>query len=162
MPKHEVRGSESGFSLIELMVAMSIFGVLTALAVMPLRGYQHSQEHVGAAREVVAALRNAQVRAVNEGSTYRAEIKPHAVRVFSGSTLVKTYSIPSHVKLDVFGAGFTPAASPSDPTPAPVKDAYFYGRGTGSAGVIRVTRTSSTTKSYTITIEGLTARVSLS
>ena len=162
MPKHEVRRSESGFSLIELMVAMSIFGVLTALAVMPLRGYQHSQEHVGAAREVVAALRNAQVRAVNEGTTYRAEIQPHGVRVFAGTTLVKSYSIPDEVTLTVAGAGFTPAASPSNPTPAAVPDAYFYGRGTGSAGVIQVTRASSTTKSYTITIEGLTARVSLS
>ena len=157
--------TDEGFTLIELMVSMVLFGTLVAMGTMPLRSYQLSQEHLGAARDVVAALRNAQVRAVNEGTVYKVEFSPQQVRVYrvdnNVPTLSRSYTVPSSITLTTVAPGFTPSATPTVPTPAPGADAYFYGRGTASAGSVRVTRRSSS-KTYTISIEGLTARVSLS
>ena len=156
---------DEGFTLIELMVSMVLFGTLVAMGTMPLRNYQMGQEHIGAARDVVAALRNAQVRAVNEGTVYKVEFSAQQVRVYrrdnSVDTLSRTYTLPSSITLTTVAPGFTPSATPTVPTPAPGPEAYFYGRGTASAGSLRVTRRSSS-KTYTISIEGLTARVSLS
>lgn len=160
------RCSDQGFTLIELLLTMTLFGMLTALAVMPLRAYQAAQEQRSASRDVVAALRNAQVRAVSEGTTYKVQFSAHQVQVFRGNagvySLARSYSVANAVTLAVTSPGFTPATSVATPSPAPVQDAYFYGRGTASAGSITVTRSSSATKAYTVRIEGLTARVSVS
>ncbi len=155
---------DSGFTLIELLVTMVLFGILVTLGVMPLRNYQRAQEHVGAAREVVTALRNAQVRAVSEGTTYKVEFSDHTVALLrreSPTTFVpiRSYTLSYAVTVEVLGAGFTPSARTGSTTAQP--DAYFYARGDASPGEIRVSRASST-KTYTIKIEGLTARVSLS
>lgn len=156
---------EGGFTLVELLVTMMLFGILVTLGVMPLRGYQRTQEHVGAAREVVAALRNAQVRAVSEGTTYKVSFSGNAIAVARRDTAttfvdVKSYKLPEAITVEVVGAGFTPSARTGSTTAVP--DAYFYARGDASPGEVRVLRASSGTKAYTIKLEGLTARVSLS
>lgn len=155
---------DRGFTLIELLVTMTLFGILVTLGVMPLRGYQSNQEHVGAARDVVTALRNAQIRAVSEGTTYKVEFGPKKLRVLrkesSGYVDVRSYRLARSVHLSVVAPGFTPSARTGSTDP--LRDAYFYPRGDASRGQLQLTRASSATKSYTITVEGLTARVSLS
>lgn len=155
---------DRGFTLVELMVTLTLFGVLVSLGAMPLRDYQHRQEHLGAAREVVEALRNTQVRAVAEGVPYKVVFTAGTVAVHRGNgagydaTPLRRYALPSRVTLTVGPTAFTPSASSSLPASP---DAYFYARGTASAGELVVGHSDST-KTYTIDIEGLTARVSVS
>lgn len=163
--KSRVRSTDDrGFTLIELLVTLSLFGILVAFGTMPFKDYQRKQEHLGAAREVVEALRNTQVRAVAEGTPYKVVFTSNGIAIHRGNSTgfdavpLRTHQLASRVTLDVPAAAFTPSAASALP---PSSDAYFYARGTASGGGL-VVRYQDSSKAYTINVEGLTARVSLS
>lgn len=54
---------QHGFTLTELMVAISIIGLLAAMSVPPVRAYRESLRVEGAASELAAMVRSAQARA---------------------------------------------------------------------------------------------------
>src|SRR3712207_4782377 len=153
---------EEGFTLLELLVTMTILGVVLAIAVAPYKNYQRAQAHQNTTRLVVATLRNAQVSAVAENATYRVTFAAdgkswQAARLVSGTTW------------DVVGA-----PGRSNDTEVFVRDlsfrqqdgtlgttVYFYPRGSATKGSLVVAR-DGRTKVYTVTVEGLTARVSYS
>ena len=150
-------GADAGFTVIELTVAMVIAGMLMALTATGWNRYLASQEAVSASGEVVSVLRNAQMRATAEATTYRVDVDPATRRLtvfrYDGATYVqRTTSTLSGGDLVLQAAAFR------DQLGATTTSAYFYARGTASPGSVVVRRADSD-KERTITVEGLTGRV---
>jgi type II secretion system protein H len=154
---------DHGFTLVELMVVMVIVGVLMTIGVFSFANYQKTSQQRGTAKEVVSLLRNASERAISEGRTYCIDIASDQLSTTtwrracgpSGTALGDTTRTQStKVTLD---------ATVTNPSPAPECPAthqclYFYPRGTATPATV-VIRSSARSKTYTVTVEGLTARV---
>jgi prepilin-type N-terminal cleavage/methylation domain-containing protein len=163
MPKPPRSDREAGFTLIELAVAMILFGIVVAIAVGPYMRYNRAQQQRGIARRVVATLRSAQVSSVSENAVYRVDFTASSVTVFrkdtpTGSTWSQTAKMSeTESTIDIGSPQFVL------PTGETSTSCYFYPRGIASAttasGGIVITRSDSD-QEYTITVEGLTARVS--
>jgi prepilin-type N-terminal cleavage/methylation domain-containing protein len=149
---------EDGFTLLEVLVAMVLFGIMVTLAAGPYASYRAKQEHIGSARELVGFLRRAQVRAVSEETTYRVDLLAGGtgVRVYrltNGSYVAKQSLKPASTKITYTGAAFV------QPSGGNGTSIWFYPRGSGSKGSLVVSRAGTST-TYTVDVEGLTARVS--
>lgn len=158
MPRHSLGlEGDDGFTFLEVLVAMVLFGVLVGFAVPPYARYRGTQQHVGAARELVGFLRRAQVRAVAEETTYRVDIAADGASArmfrFDGTTYAgqQTLKSPSG-RITYSGASFTSSSGSG-------ASVYFFARGSASKGTVAVVRSGSS-KVYTVEVEGLTARVS--
>ncbi len=150
--------AEGGFTVIELAVAMALIGVMLALATPGWRNYQANQEHVSASQEVVSTLRNAQLRATAEETSYRVDADAAArtltVYRYDGAGYVQlSVRALEGVRLRVDAATF------NDKLGATTASAYFYPRGTASPGKIVLGREGRTVQKV-VTVEGLTGRVS--
>lgn len=164
------RESDSGFTLIEMLVAMAIFSIVAVTAVWGLRAYQHSQEASGTAHDVVSALRNVAERSQSEGRTYCVAFASGGVTWdvwrYSCDPSYVTPTSPTPVR--VLGNQRTQGSAVVSigtafanvgPCPAgPLACVYFYPRGTASQGALKVTQGS---RVYTVNVEGLTGRVYL-
>ncbi len=152
---------EGGFTLLELLVTMTFLGVLVAIAVAPYKNYQRSSAHLNATRKVVASLRNAQVNAVAENATYRvtfaADGKSWQLARQNGTAWnnIGPAVTPGDGVVTVRNLAFRQA----DGSIGPV--VYFYPRGSATKGSLSVGR-DDRAKVYSVTVEGLTARVSYS
>lgn len=163
---------DAGFTLIELATAMMIFGILSAIAVGSLYSLRNATAGQSAQRELVAGVRQWQTRAVAEATTYCVDFGSTA-----SSTKYSVYRVPG-MDTGTLPAGYscTGGTKVSGPVKAPDRTLFtnigfrqrngattayvlFYPRGAASPGSVRVGRTAST-KTYTVTVEGLTARVS--
>ena len=156
-----VMRDDSGFTLVELMVVMVIAGTLMAIGVFSLANYQKLSQQRGTAREVVSLLRNASERAISEGRTYCIDIAADQLSTTTwqracgptGTALADgTRTQSSRVTLEVTVSGAGPTC------PASHQCIYFYPRGTATPATV-VVRSSARSKTYTVTVEGLTARV---
>lgn len=150
------RGDERGVTFLELLVAMVLFGILASIAVGPYAAYRAKQEQMGSARELVAFLRRAQVRSVAEETSYRVDITATKATMyrFNGTSYVAGLVVkPMSSRITYTGASFT------QPSGATGTSVYFYARGSATKGSVTVSR-SGTSKTYTVNVEGLTARVS--
>ncbi|HVF05922.1 MAG TPA: type II secretion system protein [Frankiaceae bacterium] len=159
------RRADSGFTLIETMYAMVLFGILVGISAGPYGAYRAKQEHKGATRELVAFLRRAQVRAVSEETTYRIDIAAdgrtaRAFR-FDGASYAADHVIKTPSKRVRYAAAdFVPSiVTGAAGTPGSGTSVFFYARGSASKGTVTVVR-DGTDVTYTIEVEGLTARVS--
>lgn len=152
------REASSGFTVIELAVAMLILGVMLAMAAPAWKSYQLNQERVSASREVVSVLRGAQVRAAAEETTYRVDLDGTArtlsVYRFNGATYE-----PHSVSRLVGNSVLLSSAEFINKDGAATSSAYFYPRGTASPGKV-VVAIAEKSKQHLITVEGLTGRVS--
>ena len=152
---------EGGFTLVELMFTMLLFGIIVAIGVAPYRNYRVNQAHVNTTRRIVAALRNAQISAVAENTTYRVRFGPNGktwrLERLNGVTFTQvgpTFRVEDE-KLKMRDHSFRQSSGTVD------RHAYFYPRGSASKGSLVLGR-DDRDKVYTITVEGLTARVSYS
>jgi prepilin-type N-terminal cleavage/methylation domain-containing protein len=155
---------ESGFTLVELMVVMVIAGALMAIGVFSFANYQQMSQQRGTAREAVSLLRNASERAISEGRTYCIDIAADDLSTTtwqracgpSGTTVGDTTRTQSpNVTLDATVG----SPSPAPECPASHQCIYFYPRGTATPATVVVRSSARPSKTYTVTVEGLTARV---
>jgi prepilin-type N-terminal cleavage/methylation domain-containing protein len=148
---------EGGFTFLEVLVAMVLFGVLVTISVGPYNAYRTKQQHVGATRELVAFLRRAQVRAVSEETTYRVDIAADGRSAqtfrFNGATYTSAQILTTPTSRVTYSNPVFTSSSGSGTS------VYFYARGSASRGSVDVVSTGSS-KTYTNNVEGLTARVS--
>ena len=161
---------DRGFTLIELVVVMSILGTMLSMSTFGFTNWRNTAQQQGTADQLVSALRNASTRAIAEGRTYCVAIAADGRsytpwRFACDSTTGTPVASPTraqgnNVALTATVPFPTTAALPS-PTPAcPTgnKCLYFYPRGTAVPAQVLVTSTART-KTYTVIVEGLTARV---
>lgn len=66
-----VKHNNKGFTLIELIVVISIIGILVAISVPGMMGWLQSATYRGAAQELNAALRDARSRAIATNREHR-------------------------------------------------------------------------------------------
>ena len=157
--RHE-HGPDSGFTLVEVLAAMVLFGILSTIAVTGYRQYQRSHEEQGSADALTAVLRNAQERSTAESRTYCIRIGADSrswtiwrascgtgTQVGAGTTDSAQVTMPAASRSFVDRSGATSST-----------DIYFYRSGMASAGSLQVIRAGSS-KIYTLRVEGLTGRV---
>jgi prepilin-type N-terminal cleavage/methylation domain-containing protein len=152
---------DSGFTLIEVLVTITLLGVLMAMAVSGWSSWARASEQSGTARELQSLLRSTHQRAVTEGNAMCVQF----------DTTANHYTVYRGVCADpgrqqLLGpyetdGGQVRLASPDFTGSTVASGVTFYARGTATPGTVKVTRDGST-KVYTLAIEGLTGRVSLS
>ena len=158
---------ESGFTLVEMMAAMVVFGLVATMAMMSFRGYDRSASHRGAARETVAVLRNAQVKAVSEAATYQCTFVPstpggpvNKLNILNpAASIVKTYTLRSNLSFVATGTSHGAAHGFTHSSTTGNSNCFFYARGTATAGTVGIRRADDAAE-YDVKIEALTARVS--
>jgi len=147
---------DDGFTLLEVLTTCLLLGLLISLGVGPWQGYRHSRAHIEARTELVAALRNAQISAVSESVTYRVDFTDKKVltyRVVGGAAAqMRQYEIVDGL-VSYDGPAFEDASGVIGDS------VYFYPRGSASKGTVDVIR-DDRAKVYTVSVEGLTSRVS--
>jgi len=155
--------NQGGFTLVELMVVMVIAGVLMTIGVFGFVNYQKTSQQRGTAKEVVSLLRNASERAISEGRTYCIDIAADGLSTTTWQRACGSSGTAVGVNMRTQSSQVTLEATVSNPSPAPECPAshqclYFYPRGTATPATVLV-RSSARSKTYTVTVEGLTARV---
>lgn len=177
---------ERGFTLIEMVVTMSLAGILVAAAAWGLHSYSDAQAERGTANNVISSLRDVAQRAQAEGRAYCVSFdKDPASPADSASWSVWRYSCTpwsgtdirgdaiSSVKIDSKSAqGKALITSVSFATAVPsgfvggcdstasLGCVYFFPRGVSSTGTLSVVRSGSSA-TYTVHLEGLTSRAYL-
>jgi type II secretory pathway pseudopilin PulG len=147
--------------MIELLVGMVIVGILAALGTSGWLSYQRTVEHRGSAQELVSALRNAQQASLAEAVTYCVafDTSSRSYQVFkfacdSTGTSVKQPAKTQSSRVSLTSAVFLQNDGSTNATVS------FFPRGSATKGSVKVKRQGAD-KTYTISVEGLTGRVSL-
>jgi len=155
---------DAGVTMIELIVVMSIVGVLVSLASFGFWNWRQTSEHQGSAQQFVSQLRNVAVRAVSEGRTYCVDIDAskqsyslwrYACDGSTGTQAGGPWATQSN-RISLAAAVVAPTPAPS--CPSSHSCLYFYPRGTAIPATVTVS-SSSRANTYTVHVEGLTARV---
>jgi Tfp pilus assembly protein FimT len=161
--------ADSGFTLIETIWVMGSAGVLMAIAVWGMRTYLSASREHDTAQRIQSALRNADDRSLSEGRTYCVLFTATTWTTYVHDCTVAANEVDGTHQTGESGITVTPSfvvpsgMDPTETTSCPTSDycAYFYPRGNALAGTVRVARDNST-KAYTVTVVGLTGRVSTS
>jgi prepilin-type N-terminal cleavage/methylation domain-containing protein len=156
------RARDGGFTLIELVVVMALISIIAAIGVGSWRAWAIASGQKGASVSLQSIMRQTQVRAITEGvdfcmdfdvaasaySVYRGTCGTGMVRVNGPYTLGDS-------KLRLANVQFTRLDGTT------TSQTTFRASGRAWPGGLSITRTDSS-KAYSIDVEGLTGRVSIS
>lgn len=155
--KHESIQS-GGFTLVELLVSLGIFMIMTGVVLANYRGYNTNALFANASEDIVLALRQAQVYGVGVKGTgtsfttpygvYFTETNPNQIIIFADTNpatvppgdgvytanqdiLVETIKWPSDIKITIGGllCDSSPVVNLSVTFTRPDPDASTYGNG---------------------------------
>lgn len=151
---------DSGISIVEVLMTMVLLGIMAAIAITGFTSWSKASGQVGQARELQSVLRQAQQRAITEGRAICLQ--------FNGTQSFSVYrgACDNVAKVQVLGPYAANSAEIHFASPAFTATSgtstgvTFHARGTAWPGTVTVTRNGSS-KVYTLTVEGLTGRVSL-
>lgn len=151
---------DAGLTLVELLVGMVIVTILAVSSVSGWTRYQRTVEHRGTAQELVSALRNAQQRSLAEAAAYCISFSTsdRSYEVRKGSCATGTLAKPATRTQSTRVSLAAPTFLQTNGTTT--SNLSFFARGSATKGSVQVRRAGSA-KKYTITVEGLTGRVSL-
>ncbi len=157
-PAAEPRG-DAGFTLIEILVSLTILGVILAIGVGGWSGWAAANEQEGAVATLRGTMRDAQQQAVTEASSI-------CVMLQAGTDKYATYlgacDAPSKTLLRgpfALDSKRVHLVAPSFAGPSGSSTGVtFSSRGTATPGSVKVTRDGSS-KVWQLSVEGLTGRV---
>lgn len=153
--------------MIELIVTLSLAGILMTIGILAMKSYLASNRQASTAQSIRSLLRGTGERAISEGRTYCVYFTASTWTVYRSDCTIATNkaSGPETVydpSISLASISFPAPSSalPGQSSACPIagRCAYFYPRGNALAGSLQVNRTG---KSYTVSVEGLTGRVSL-
>lgn len=159
--------SDSGMTLIELIVTITLGGILMAIGMYAMHTFLISNREAGTANGIRSALRNASESSLSQGRTYCVYFTATTWTVYKSDCTVSANKVGGPFQVDDPSITLTSVSFPAPGTPAPNqttacpsagKCAYFYPRGTALTGDLQITRSG---KAYSIHVEGLTSRVSM-
>jgi len=147
------RKSKSGFTLVEVIIAMGLMAIMAAIATPNVAHYMKSQRLAGACRQLFTDFTNARSQAISQNNNIIIELTNH-----------KSYRIIRDINnnstVDTGETGITRSIQPmyhdvTFNTGAVSFKPIFYPNGTGNNGTIYVTSSSlSRTKKITISTAG--------
>jgi type II secretion system protein H len=164
------RRHEAGFTLIELMVSLSVMAVIMAIAIPTMTTHMALQEIRGSAQQVVDVLRDARDSAVNEGQPRYVRFFPgepgsYEVRRYDGDEWVVEEQATLHESVSFSNADIDfPELSnrPETGAQVPLNAAYFDTRGHypfGSASTYTLTLHGRMDKTEVLTLHSQTGQV---
>lgn len=143
---------KSGFSLIELIVTLSIFGVMMAIAIPSFLSYRPTMRIKGAARDITSIFQAARMKGVTRNNNCNV-IFNLANNSFTEDCTNTTTTLPdgisfgwgTDVNRDVGGG-----ALPADGVAFTSDTCSFTSRGTANTGTIYITNTKN--ESYAVSV----------
>ena len=75
--------SKGGFTLVELMLALFFFAIVTAIAIPSFRGYIDNTKLKGAARQIMSDISDVQLRAKSENAQYRITLNADPANTYT-------------------------------------------------------------------------------
>jgi len=144
----DATGDARGVTLLELLVVMTIIGLLLAIVPPIVSGVLPRLEHESAAREIATALRQARSRAIsrNEATDLYLDVE---ARQYWTSTEPHPVELPPGLQLELYGA----AALAPDENSGGIR---FYPDGSSTGGQIVLTQDA---RSYRVNVDWLLGRV---
>lgn len=164
-PLPTTRGAhrDGGYTMTEIIVTIGIVGVLMAVAVGGWTRWSGAADQEGTATTIQAVLRDAQQRAVTEGTSVCVAFDVDGDEqgwTVSRGACGATYDQVGRDDVDGGGTALD-SASFSSGAGSPTTGVTFFPRGTATPGSVKVVRRGSDTV-WTVSVEGLTGRVSVS
>ncbi|MEO7804926.1 MAG: prepilin-type N-terminal cleavage/methylation domain-containing protein [Actinomycetota bacterium] len=155
------RWEESGYGLVEMLVAISIFAVVMTLAATAISHFWRVQSFSGAAAEVLMDISDAQVRAQSEVRAYKINFnttgESYQVSRYKGPG-VGDYEV---VETRLLKEGVDLVTAEFFEVGAPGPELFFLPRGISSGGSL-VLRSRDLGRQRSITVSELTSRVRMS
>ena len=143
---------KSGFSLFELIVTLSIFGVMIAIAIPSFLSYRPTMRIKGAARDIASAFQWARMKAVTENNAFAVKFSGNSYSIYDDNDnddiyadttdpldiAIRTSTLPDGIS---FGVGPTVTPVPADFITFGGDAADFSSRGTVDNGTVYITNT---------------------
>jgi len=147
------RSSDSGFSIVELIITLVLFGIVTTIAIPAFRGWSDNSNLKAAAREITSDCYQMRQRAMAENVRFRIAFNPDPTNTFTlqqetapgsnayNALLTKTLDEFPRITITgaVIGAGTT---------------ASFQPRGSSSAGTVSLANSRGSTATITLLMTG--------